>query len=89
MADEPDAKRIKQEYVWVLYHAGNTLVMGVYSSEAKAVAALKAGKAEYSEHNFNSSDNDVLVYKTPLDELASIGLSGVKTKAEIVLVDIE
>jgi ActR/RegA family two-component response regulator len=88
MADEPDAKRVKQEHVWVLYHAGNSVVLAVYSSEAKAVAALKAGKAEYPEYNFNPSDNDVLVYKTPLDELASIGCSG-KTKAEIVLVDIE
>jgi len=44
MADKPD---VKQEYVYVLHHTGNSVVLAVYSSEAKA---------EHTEYNFNPFD---------------------------------
>jgi hypothetical protein len=77
----------EKKYCWALYNAGCTFVMGIYSSKEKAVAAFKNGKCEHPEYNFNPADNDVFVYKVPMDELASIGFSGVETGAEIIDID--
>jgi hypothetical protein len=59
--------------VWVLYHAGYTMVLGIFSSEEAAFAALKAGKGESEYEDFDPHGPDVGVLKVPLDQLVSVG----------------
>jgi hypothetical protein len=53
--------------VWVLYHTGCTMVLGIFSSEEAAFAALKAGKGESEYEDFDPHGPDVGVLKVPLD----------------------
>ena len=62
-----------KEDVYVLYHGGLTLVMGVFSTEATAKAVFLAGKAQHPDEDFKPECCGVFVYRAPLDELFSIG----------------
>ncbi len=59
--------------VWVLYHTGCTMVLGIFSSEEAAFAALKAGKGESEYEDFDPHGPDVGVLKVPLDQPTSVG----------------
>jgi hypothetical protein len=74
-------------YCWVVYNVGCTYVSGIYSSEEKAVKAYKSGKAELPEYNYDPADGDVVIYKTPMNRLVSIGF-GCETCAEFVEVPV-
>jgi hypothetical protein len=59
--------------VWVLYNAGCTMVLGIFTSEEAAIAALNAGKGESEYEDFDPHGPDVGVLKVPLDQLVSVG----------------
>lgn len=62
-----------EQFVYVLYNAGNTVVVGIYTTEDLAKKALLAGKAQHEEDDFMPKNYDVSVWKVPLNNLFSIG----------------